>query len=108
MSENVIELQGVGKRFGRKDALRGVDLTIRRGAVVGLLGKNGSGKTTLLKCALGLLRPSIGRAAIFGEDSWDLSPQAKARLGYVPQEPNLYPWMSVRQVLNYTAAFYPH
>ncbi len=73
---------------------------------LGLLGANGSGKTTLIKCALGLLRPTAGRASVFGENAWDLSADAKARLGYVPQEVTSCPWMRVRQVIAYTAAFY--
>jgi ABC-2 type transport system ATP-binding protein len=75
--------------------------------VLGLLGQNGSGKSTLLKCTLGLLKPSAGGVTVFGEDAWNLSASAKARLGYVPQEFVSYPWMRVRQVIAYTAAFYP-
>jgi ABC-2 type transport system ATP-binding protein len=76
--------------------------------VLGLLGSNGSGKTTLIKCAFGLLRPTVGSATVFGENAWDLSAVAKARLGHVPQEVTTYPWMRVRQVIAYTAAFYPN
>jgi ABC-2 type transport system ATP-binding protein len=106
--ETVLQLRHLVKAFGAKSVLTGADLTIRRGSVVGLLGRNGAGKTTLLKCALGLLKPAAGAAAVFGEDAWDLSAQSKARIGYVPQEPNIYPWMTVRQVIDYTAAFYPN
>src|SRR5688500_5338411 len=98
--EQVVRIAGVCKSFGARDVLRSVDLTLRCGSVVGLLGKNGSGKTTLLKCALGLLRPTAGSTSVFGEEAWDLSAAAKARLGYVPQEPSLYPWMTVRQVID--------
>jgi ABC-2 type transport system ATP-binding protein len=72
-----------------------------------LLGKNGSGKSTLIKCILGLLRTTGGTATIFGDDAWSISAESKARLGYVPQEVVSYPWMRVRQVIAYTAAFYP-
>ena len=87
--------------------LQGVDWTIPTGAVVGLLGTNGAGKSTLLKCMLGLLRPTSGSVSLFGEDAWELSAEAKARLSYVPQEVKLYPWMRVRHIVDYTAAFYP-
>ena len=78
------------------------------GSTLGLLGKNGAGKTTLIKCALGLIRPEAGTIDVFGEPAWSLSAEAKARLGYVPQVPQLYGWMRVRQILAYTGSFYPH
>ncbi|HEX4997787.1 MAG TPA: ABC transporter ATP-binding protein [Terriglobia bacterium] len=110
MSEVILELRGVHKSFGRagaKPVLTGVDLAISRGRVLGLLGKNGAGKTTLLKCALGLMRMSAGTATIFGEDSWNLSAEAKARIGYVPQKLEFQGWLKVRQTLAYFGSFYP-
>ncbi|MGD8454531.1 MAG: ABC transporter ATP-binding protein [Phycisphaerae bacterium] len=107
MNDWVIRTQGVRKGFKEKQVLTGVDLEIPRGSVVGLLGKNGAGKTTLLKCLLGLLRVQGGTIALLGEDPWTLSPAAKERLGYVPQEPKLYSWMKVGQCIKYIAAFYP-
>jgi ABC-2 type transport system ATP-binding protein len=107
MNNAVLSVDRLRKSFGDKEVLRGVDLAIEPGTVLGVLGANGSGKTTLIKCALGLLRPSGGQVSVFGENSWDLSASAKARLGYVPQEVTSYPWMRVRQVIAYTAAFYP-
>ena len=102
----VIETRQLAKNFAFRDVLNSVDLTIERGSVVGLLGTNGSGKSTLIKCLLGLLKANKGTSKIFGEDSWDLSAQAKARIGYVPQKPNFYPWMSVMDVVDYIGAFY--
>jgi ABC-2 type transport system ATP-binding protein len=95
------------KRFGVREVLAGVNLSVPRGSVLGLLGKNGAGKTTMIKCALGLLRPNQGEISLLGEPSATLSPEAKARIGYVPQEIPLYPWMRVGHLLNYTSAFYP-
>lgn len=106
MNQSVLRVDRLHKNFGSKEVLRGVDLALEPGTVLGLLGANGSGKTTLIKCALGLLRPTSGHATIFGENAWDLSVAAKSRLGYVPQEVTSYPWMRVRQVIAYTAAFY--
>ena len=57
---------------------------------------------------LGLLRPTYGSLTVLGENSWSLSAMPRARLGYVPQEVTSYPWMRVRQVIAYTAAFYPN
>ncbi|MBS0203480.1 MAG: ABC transporter ATP-binding protein [Planctomycetes bacterium] len=108
MNDNVIvEATGLCRQFGKTPVLRGLNLSIERGMVVGLLGTNGCGKSTLVKCLLGLLRLSGGSARLFGEDPWTLSGAAKARLGYVPQDVKLYPWMTVSQVIAYTAAFYP-
>ncbi|HUT95366.1 MAG TPA: ABC transporter ATP-binding protein [Thermoguttaceae bacterium] len=106
-SEAVISTQQVCRRFGNKEVLRGVDLAVPRGSVVGLLGKNATGKSTLIKCLLGLLRIDDGTMRVFDEDPWWLSADSKARLGYVPQEVSLYGWMRVDQIIQYTAAFYP-
>jgi len=103
----VLKLDGVVKRYRDKTVLDGATLDVPAGSVLGLLGKNGAGKTTLLKAALGLIKPDAGTATLLGEPAWSLSADAKARLGYVPQTVTLYPWMRVRQVIDYTAAFYP-
>ena len=105
-NQTVIETTHLKKSFGKKDVLNGVDLSIPRGMVVGLLGTNGSGKSMLLKCLLGLLRATGGPASLFGEDSWDISAETKARIGYVPQELKLFPWMRVDHLVQYTASFY--
>jgi ABC-2 type transport system ATP-binding protein len=99
--------QELAKGFGEKQVLDGVTWDVPRGSVVGLLGRNGAGKTTLLKLLLGLLKADGGEMEILGEDPWHLSAEAKSRLGYVPQEYRPYPWMTVREVLDYTGAFYP-
>ena len=104
-----LQLRGVRKYYGSTvAALDGIDWSVPAGSVVGLLGQNAAGKTTLIKTALGLIRPTRGEATIFGETAWDLSAAAKARIGYVPQVITLYPWLRVRQLINYTASFYPH
>jgi ABC-2 type transport system ATP-binding protein len=69
---------------------------------------NGSGKSTLIKCLLGLVRPDGGSARIFGDDSRNLSPEVKGRLGYVPQVVHQLDWMKVRHLIQYTATFYPN
>src|SRR3954447_5615543 len=97
-------LGGVLKRYGRKLVLAGVDLVIPTGSVTGLLAKNGEGKTTLIKAALGLIRTDAGDVRVLGERPRELSADAKARIGYVPQVVTLYPWMRPKQLLSYTAA----
>jgi len=108
MNETTIELRGIVKSYEKMKVLTGLDLSVRRGSVLGLLGTNGSGKTTLIKCALGLIRPQSGEALLLGEPAWTLSAEAKNRIGYVPQIINLYPWMKVHQLIDYTASFYPN
>jgi ABC-2 type transport system ATP-binding protein len=110
MNQAAVRIDRLQKSFGAKPSkpvLRGVDLAIEPGTVLGLLGQNGSGKSTLIKCSLGLLRPTGGSVTVLGDDAWNLSADVKARLGYVPQEAVSYPWMRVQQVIAYTAAFYP-
>ncbi len=108
MNAPVIVASNLHKSFPEKAVLRGVDLAIPRGAVVGLLGANGSGKSTFIKCLLGLLKPSDGEVRLWGEDPWWLSESNKARLGFVPQEIRLYPWMTVSRLTRYWGAFYPN
>lgn len=103
---NIVAAQQVAKSFGSDMVLRNTSLSIEKGQVVGLLGTNGAGKSTFIKCMLGLLKVDAGQVQLFGEASWDLSAQAKARLGYVPQEAKFYNWMRVRQVIDYWGTFY--
>jgi ABC-2 type transport system ATP-binding protein len=107
MNETVIALTQIRKSYATKVILDGIDLSIPRGSVVGLVGKNGAGKSTVLKCMLGLIRSWTGSATIFGEDVRELSPAAKARIGYVAQPPSLFAWMRVGESIDYTAGFYP-
>ena len=106
MSDIIIQIENLHKRFRRNHVLTGLDLQVDAGQVVGLLGANGSGKTTLIKCILGLLKSTSGTSTVFGQQSWDLNASAKSRLGYVSQEFALLPWMTVRAITDYTGAFY--
>jgi len=107
MTNNIIQMSQVTKRFGTNVVLDSLDFSLKRGTVTGLLGKNGAGKTTLLKCALGLQSPQSGSITVFDEPARALSAASKAKLAYVPQEITLYPWMKIRQIVAYTRAFYP-
>jgi len=107
MPPPAIQLAGLAKSYDKAPVLDGVNLSVPPGSVLGLLGMNGAGKTTLIKCALGLIGADAGNASLLGEPAPSLSAAAKARIGYVPQEIWLYPWMRVCQLLDYTAAFYP-
>lgn len=106
MEHSVIEIRNLRKDFGNKNALNHLSLSIPPGSVYGLLGRNGEGKTTLMKCVLGLLRPSAGSIAVLGDDPWQFKESTKEKIGYVPQADRPYPWLTVRQLINYTASFY--
>lgn len=107
MNDHVIQMEQVTKRYKTKPVLNNLSLTIPRGAVFGLLGKNGAGKTTLMKCVLGLVYPQDGRISVLGDDPRNFMERTKERIGYVPQSDRPYPWLTVRQLVTYTASFYP-
>lgn len=105
-SAPILEASGLVKSFGSRQVLSGVDLSVNPGAIVGLVGANGSGKSTLIQTLLGLLRPTFGEARLFGEDSWNLSPGSKERLGHAAQWPHAFRWMTVGQMVRYVGSFY--
>jgi ABC-2 type transport system ATP-binding protein len=107
-SENVIEVEGLTRRFGPKVALDNVRLSVPRGTVFGLVGVNGAGKTTLIKHALGLLRAAHGSVRVFGRDPAADPASVLVRVGYLSEEPDLPGWMRVGELLRYTRAFYPN
>ena len=93
--------QGLTKHFGRVVALDSLDLEVRRGEVFGYLGPNGAGKTTTLRLLLGLIRPSEGRASLFGLDARDQAVEAHRRLAYVPGETSLWPGLTGAETLEF-------
>jgi ABC-2 type transport system ATP-binding protein len=93
--------EGLTKRFGRVVALDSLDLEVRRGEVFGYLGPNGAGKTTTLRLLLGLIRPSEGRASLFGLDARDQAVEAHRRLAYVPGETALWPGLTGAETLEF-------
>ncbi|HMO64771.1 MAG TPA: ABC transporter ATP-binding protein [Verrucomicrobiota bacterium] len=102
-----LELRGLSRRFGRTDAVHGLDLTVPRGCCYGFFGRNGAGKTTTIKCLLNLLRPDAGTVRVLGLDPARDEVEVKRRLAYVPDQVAFYPWMTVREALDYAASFRP-
>ena len=104
---NIIEIRQLHYRAGRTFEIKQLDLNVPPGAIYGFLGPNGSGKTTTIRLALGLLRPLTGRITVLGDAIPDHAPRVLARVGYVPEQPNLDPVLTVRETLAFQAAFYP-
>jgi ABC-2 type transport system ATP-binding protein len=102
----VIQIDGLTKWFGKKRAVSGLSLDIPRGAIFALLGENGAGKTTTIRMLTGLLRPDAGRASILGADPWEDAVRLRRRVGYVPERPKFYDWMTVSEVGWFTSGFH--
>ena len=101
-----ITVTGVHKRYRNVHALKGLDLTVRRGEFFGLLGPNGAGKSTLINIIAGLVRGDAGRVAVLGHDVVDDYRHARMRLGVVPQELVFDPFFTVREVLRIQAGYF--
>jgi ABC-2 type transport system ATP-binding protein len=98
-------LAGVHKRYGKVQALRGVDLELRGGELLALLGPNGAGKTTAIALLLGLLRADGGTVELFGADPQDIA--ARRNIGVMLQDASLPPTLKVGELLRLTASYYP-
>ena len=103
----VIEVAGLTHRYGKVLAVDGLSLSVKPGEVHGLLGHNGAGKSTTIRCLLGLQRCRSGSARVFGLDSWTHGVEIRRRAGYVPEDLQFYPWMTVRETLRFVQAFHP-
>ena len=104
----VIEIKNLTRSYGKHDAVNGLSLNVRVGKCYGFFGRNGAGKTTTIKCLLNLLRPTSGSVKVFGLDPQRDEVAVKSRLAYVPDMVAFYPWMTVRDTLEYFASFRKH
>lgn len=102
----VIRTRGLRKSYPGAEALKGLDLEVRRNSIFGFLGPNGAGKTTTIKLLLGLARPTGGTATLFGFDSERDTLEVRRRIGYLAQDPRYYDYMSARETLCFTAKFF--
>lgn len=103
-----IDIQDLHKSFGSNWVLKGIDLSIPAGHIVGLIGPNSAGKSTLLRHLVGLYLPTQGSCEVFGVNAGKFSERDLARIGYVHQEAELMEWMWTRQIIDYVASHYPH
>ena len=107
VSESVISVTELTRRFGATTALASVSLSLPRGAVYGLVGANGAGKTTLIKHILGLLRAESGSVRVFGLDPVAEPVAVLSRIGYLSEDNDIPGWMRVDELIRYSRAFYP-
>ena len=103
-----LKLTNICKTFGKEVVLHDLNWDVPTGKVIGLLGCNGAGKSTLLECALGLREVSSGSAILMGESNFNLSESTKQKIAYVPQNSELFEWMTGREMLDYFKAMYSH
>ena len=106
MSELAITTQKLGRRFGRKWAVRELDLEIPAGSAFGLLGPNGAGKSTTIQMLMGLLPPTQGSVRVMGMDPVQDDVPVKRRVGYVAEEHGFYDWMRVDELIGLVAPYH--
>lgn len=106
-NETIIHTNALSKTFGKVRVLDSVDLRVPRHAIFGFLGPNGAGKSTTMKILLGLIKPTSGSGTIFGHDIVAESMMARARIGYLPQQPRFIDYMNALELLQFAAGFYP-
>lgn len=99
----ILECKALVKRFGSKEALKGVDFSLERGKIVGLLGPNGSGKSTIIKLANGLLTPTEGQILVGGSAP---GVETKKIVSYLPERTYLSDWMKVSEAIGFFRDFY--
>jgi len=104
---NPIEIEHLTKYYGKHEVVRDLSLSIRKGQIYGFLGRNGAGKTTSIRILLGFEQPTRGSARILGEDSQEIRPETRGRIGYLPEGHHVYGWMTVRECGQFQGSFFP-
>jgi ABC-2 type transport system ATP-binding protein len=103
---SAIILTDLVKQFGQTTALAGVTLTVPAGSIFGFLGPNGAGKTTTLRILTGLARPTSGTASVLDVHMPDTTTALRRRIGYLPDVPAFYPWMTAREVMQFAGRLF--
>lgn len=97
----MITITSLTKKFGAFQALKGIDLHVKKGEVYGFLGQNGAGKSTTMNILAGLSRPTTGTCQVNGWDLAKVTHPGDLHIGYLPEEPSFYPWLTGRETLEY-------
>jgi len=105
---NVISIRELSKRFGGKTAVDRLSLEVPAGSIYALLGDNGAGKSTTIKVLTGQHPPDGGRAEVLGQDCWARAVQLRSKVGYVPERPRFYDWMTVCDIGWFVSGFHAH
>lgn len=103
----VIAIDHLTKYYGNREIISDLSLQVPRGSIYGFLGRNGMGKTTTIRIFLGLEDPTRGSARVFNLDSRQLPPEARARIGYLPEGHHVYGWMTVKECGQFQASYFP-
>jgi ABC-type multidrug transport system ATPase subunit len=106
VSPDLVSVDGVTKSFGDKVALKNVSFSVPAGQICGLLGPNGAGKTTLFRLMMGILKATEGTLLIYGRDAFEDRVAVKRLIGFLPDEPVFYSYLSGREVLELSAAMH--
>ncbi len=101
--DKLLEIKDLHKKYGKKEVLKGFDLTVDKGKIIGLLGPNASGKSTLIKIINGLLTKDSGKVLVDGEE---IGPASKAMISYLPEKTYISDWMKVSDILGYFKDMY--
>jgi ABC-2 type transport system ATP-binding protein len=104
--QHIIATHGLTKQFGGKTVVNRLDLAVPQGAIYALLGDNGAGKSTTIKMLTGLLAPDAGTAEVLGQDAWSNATALRHRVGYVPERPRFYDWMTVKEIGWFASEFH--
>jgi ABC-2 type transport system ATP-binding protein len=107
MNNHAITIQGLSRRFGKKQALDRIDLMVPEGIVLGLVGENGAGKTTLIMHLLGLLKAQMGHVRVFNLDPVADPVGVLGRIGYLSENRDMPEWMRIHELIRYKQAFHP-
>lgn len=104
--QQMVTIQGIGRRFRTTQAVAELSLTVNKGELFGIVGPDGSGKTTLLRMIAGVMNPTSGHIQVGGFDTVEDAEAVKERIGYMPQQFGLYPDMSVAANMRFVAQMY--
>lgn len=104
--EKIIQIKGLKKYYGSKEVLKGINLDVNKGEIIGYIGPNGAGKSTTVKIILGLVEGYSGEVVLFGQDIKDSNGEYKKRIGYVPEVAELYDSLTAKEYLLFIAQLY--